>query len=524
MKKLLSLMLIALIAMSAVFANGAGESTASAVNEDGTVTIELWYGAAITEAGPIPDDWVGYDILREEHGIDLKLSVLPSNESDQDVRIQAAAAGNSLPDLFMVSRPVLTRLVDQGLVAPVDDYYALMPNRTAQQYDADSIAMSTIDGHSYGFASPGSVAKNEGLLIRKDWLDNLGLDVPTNLDELMEVMKAFTYDDPDGNGQDDTYGYGAYIESDATLKGYPGARLFPILGAFGVDGLWCLEEENLGLNVYKPEFYDAMVYIRQMCEEGVMDPNWLTYKKDDFRAAWKQGRFGIMKEQNAAYASESNYAPFDANFPDGEWIIIDPPKGPEGLASVGAYDQNYRIYAMSQDAADEGKAEKICELLEWMSSDERYYLCGWGVEGVNYVLDENGIPVTGDLGDNSFSGPDGQVYTQLRNMVFYNSDVELASRYPTYTTAVSGKTMSALTALREMQSKYWTPAIGSGQMPTPNADVQRFYEQTLAEFLSGQRELTPENWQAFIDGFNSIGGAAWNEEGIAYAQANGLVR
>ena len=38
MKKLLSLMLIALIAMSAVFANGAGESTASAVNEDGTVT------------------------------------------------------------------------------------------------------------------------------------------------------------------------------------------------------------------------------------------------------------------------------------------------------------------------------------------------------------------------------------------------------------------------------------------------------------------------------------------------------
>ena len=169
MKKLLSLMLIALIAMSAVFANGAAEKS-SAVNEDGTVTIELWYGAAITEAGPIPDDWVGYDILREEHGIDLKLSVLPSNESDQDVRIQAAAAGNSLPDLFMVSRPVLTRLVDQGLVAPVDDYYALMPNRTAQQYDADSIAMSTIDGHSYGFASPGSVAKNEGLLIRKDWL------------------------------------------------------------------------------------------------------------------------------------------------------------------------------------------------------------------------------------------------------------------------------------------------------------------------------------------------------------------
>ena len=230
-----------------------------------------------------------------------------------------------------------------------------------------------------------------------------------------------------------------------------------------------------------------------------------------------------MKEQNAAFAAEANYAPFDANFPDGEWIVIDAITGPDGYASIGAYDQNYRIYAISQAAVDAGKAEKICELLEWMSSDEGYLLCGWGQEGINYVLDDNGIPTAGDLGDMAFSGTQGQVYTQLRNMVFYNSDTELASRYPTYTTATSGKTMSALTVLREMQEKEWTPAIGSGMMPTPNADVSRYYEQSLAEFLSGQRELTPETWQAFLDQFNRIGGQAWNEQGIAYAQENGLV-
>ncbi len=521
MKKVFSVLLVALVAVSTVFAGGSSES---AVNADGTVTITLWYGAAITEAGPLPSDWAGYDILREEHGIDLKVSALPSSTTDQDVFIQAAGAANNLADIFMVSRSVLTNLVDQGLVAVVDDFYEKMPTRTAQQYDENSIAMTTIDGHSYGLASPGSIDRNEGLLIRKDWLDNLGLEVPTNLDELMEVMKAFTYNDPDGNGRDDTWGYGAFIETNSTLLGYPGSRLFPILGAFGVEGLWSFNEETLGLNIYKPEFYDAMVYIRKMCDEGVMDPNWLSYKKDDFRAAWKQGRFGIMKEQNAAYASQSNYAPFDSNFPDGEWIVIDPPTGPTGLASVGAYDQNYRIYAISQDAVDAGKADKICELLEWMSSDEGYFLCGWGVEGVNYVLDENGVPVAGDLGDMAFSGTQGQVYTQLRNMVFYNSDTELASRYPTYVTENSGKTMSALTTLREMQSKHWTPAIGSDTMPTPNADVQRYYEQSLAEFLSGQKALTPENWQAFLDQFNRIGGAAWNEEGVAFARANNLVR
>ena len=464
MKKALSLLMAMLITAS-IFAAGAKEPAAAqaAGTPEDPVTIDLWFGAAITEAGMIPEDWIGYDILRNEHGIDLKLTMLPSSESDQDMKIQAAGAGNALPDLFMVRRPVLENLVNQGLVAQVDDCFEKMPVRTAQQYDADSIRNSSFDGHAYGFASPGAIAKNEGLLIRKDWLDNLGLAVPTTLDELTEVLRAFTFDDPDGNGVDDTYGYGAFVETDASLKGYPGSRLWPIMGAFGVEGLWCFDAPNQGLSIFKPEFYDFMVYLKGICDEGLIDPNWLSYKKDDFRAAWKQGRFGVMYEQNAAYASESNYAPFDMNFPDGEWIIIDAIAGPDGHAAIGAYDMNYRIYAVSQKAADAGKLDKICELLEWMSSDEGYYLLGWGQEGVNFVFDENGTPVAGDLGDNAFTGSKGQVYTQLRNMVFYNSDVELASRYPTYTTAVSGKEMSALAALRQMQGMKWTSGVGSGR-------------------------------------------------------------
>ena len=41
-----------------------GNSEAASVNADGTVNIDFWYAAAVTEAGPIPEDWVGYDIIR----------------------------------------------------------------------------------------------------------------------------------------------------------------------------------------------------------------------------------------------------------------------------------------------------------------------------------------------------------------------------------------------------------------------------------------------------------------------------
>ena len=45
-----------------------------------------------------------------------------------------------------------------------------------------------------------------GLILREDWLENLNLEMPKTLDDFYNVFYAFTYDDPDGNGVDDTIG------------------------------------------------------------------------------------------------------------------------------------------------------------------------------------------------------------------------------------------------------------------------------------------------------------------------------
>jgi putative aldouronate transport system substrate-binding protein len=494
-------------------------------DDSGLVTIDLWYGAAVTEAGPPPKDWVAFDIIRRELGINLHLSALPSNETDQDVKINASAAANTMPDLFMVRHDPFINIVRVGVISPVDELYPLMPNRTAVQYDEDSRAFTTINGKSYGLASPGTIEKNEGVLIRKDWLDKLGLRVPVTLDDYLEVMKAFAFRDPDGNGRDDTYGYGAFIEINNFEEGL-GRRFDPFFGAFGVAGTWSLFKEDPGLNVRKPAYFDALVFIKRMIDEKAIDPDWKSLGKDDFRAAWKQGRFGIMREQNAAFAAENNYAPFDKNFPNGEWIVIDPPMGPSGKKSVGVYTQSYRIYAVSTKAMRAGKGPAIAKLLEWMSSEEGYFLLGWGQEGVNFIFDENHVPTIQGIPDPSkgFTMPTMQPLTQLRNMVYYNSEVELLARYPTYQAPTSGRTMSALTVLRDMQSRPWTMNIGADALPAPNADLKRFYEQGVVEFLTGQRELTRANWTAWVAEFDRLGGEAWERAGLAVAQADGYIR
>jgi len=520
MKKTVLVMLLLTSLVASVFAQGTNEQRATA-KPAGPTHINMWYNATQTEVGPLPNDWTGYKILKDKMNIELEASSLPSSTTDQDMKVQAAAAADELPDFFVASREVWLRLVQNGMVADVSDLYDKMPNRTKLMFDKDAIGFTTINGKSYGFATPSTITKNEGLLIRKDWLDKLGLQVPKTTDDLLKVAHAFTYNDPDGNGKNDTWGYGAFIE-ETTYESYPGRRFEPIMGAFGVEGTWNMTKANFGLQLRKPEFYDFMVYMKKLIDDGAIDPNWMAYKKDDFRAAWKQGKFGIMREQNAAYAASNNYAPFDANFPNGEWMVIDPISGPTSKASVGPLTRGLRIWCISQKAADAGKKDKIAEMFEWMSHDEGYLLCGWGVEGVNYTI-VDGIPqsVAGDIG---FEGPVGQTYIQLRSMAFnYASNTELQSRYPTYKAKTSGKTMSALAVLKDMQTRKWTNAMGSDSMPVPSTDLKTFYQKGLAEFFTGKKELTKDNWNAFIAGFDKIGGAEWEKAGREYAEKNNLL-
>jgi putative aldouronate transport system substrate-binding protein len=489
------------------------------------VTIEMWYGAAVTEAGPPPDDWVVYKILRDKLGIDLKITAEPSNENDQSVKILAAAAANQLPDFFMVQRDPWQVLIKQGLVAQVDDMYPLMPNRSENYFDAESRAFSTIKGKSYGMAFPGSLARNEGLVIRKDWLTKLGLKMPTTLDELYDVLYAFTYKDPDGNGKQDTYGYGAFVEY-YDQEQYLGRRFEPLMGAFGVAGTWNMTEANFGLNVKKPEFYDALQFIRKLVDNKVVDPDWPSLKKDDFRAAWKQGKFGVMREQFAALAAAANYAPFDKNFPSGEWVALPPPKGPKGLSATGINDANYRIYAVSAKAAKAGKKEAIAKLMDWMASDEGYRLIGWGVEGVNYSVDAAGDITDKNVpADTKFSGPKGQTVTQLRNMVFYNSPLELNARYPYFTTA-NGRKMGPMLYLKTFQNYPWVNVTGAGTIaPSPNnADLKRYINQGVQEFALGKNPLTKEGYAAFIAQMDKLGAAAWEKAAKAQMDDAGYLK
>lgn len=493
------------------------------------VDIDLWAQATVTEAGPPPDDWIAYNIIRDRLGINLKYTIIPTG-ADGEAKLNATAAANNLPDLFqMVSanndnRGQLFRFAELGLLAPVEDLMPLMPERVKTHYsDPLLIDLVTFNGHQYGFPEPPPLPKREGLVIRKDWLDKLGLEPPTTLDELFEVAQAFTQQDPDGNGQNDTYGIGGFIVGPGL-----GNRFDFLLGAYGVPGVWNFTDPaNFGLNVRNAQYPEAVAFMKKLVDAKVIDPDWPTLSRDEFRARWKQGQFGIMWEDFAALTNQSNYAPFDENFPDAEWIPLPAPTGPNGDASYGVYTGRGQIFAISQRAADAGKAEAIARLLEWMVSPEGYYLLGFGEQGVNFILDENGNVSTEGIDPAlAWNSAERQPFTQMRNqLIYYNTPAEINARYPSYQTK-NGRTMEPMAFLEYFQNQPWVDGRGIQVIlpPANAADFDRFYSEGLLQFVLGQKELNEQTWAEYLAGLDSLGAQEYEASARQNLEDAGLLK
>jgi len=328
------------------------------------------------------------------------------------------------------------------------------------------------------------------------------------LDDFLAVAKAFTFDDPDGNGKADTYGFCTFIDGSGLSAVGVGPRFDFIYGAYGVAGTWDLSsKDNFGLNARDPNYMKATQFIKTMNDEKVIDPDWPTLKKDEFRARWKQGKCGMMHENFAALSTKSNYKDFDANFPDGEWIPFAPPTGPDGDSSAGVVIKQARIYAISQKAIDDGKGPAIARLFEWMANDEGYFLLGFGVEGVNYKLDENGYISTEGLEETAaWNSQEAQPLTQLANMVYIFSDIELKARYVAYKTA-NGRDMDPLAYYDAFTKMPFTQSTGAAVINPPSnaADFTRFYSENIVQFVLGQKPLDEASWTEFITGLDSLG-------------------
>jgi putative aldouronate transport system substrate-binding protein len=295
-------------------------------------------------------------------------------ERQRNIRI----AGGNPPDMFFVSTKTdMVDLVRDGAILELTPYEDQLPNWKAHVNDDRIIDLSRVDGKLYCLVQPSPV-NYDSMFIRQDWLDAVEMDVPQTIDEALEVAKAFTFDDPDGNGKDDTFGLsGVELDTFRFIMGGYGLTLSEV----GVK----VENGRAVFDVYDPAYRTALGTIKEFIDAGVVDPEVFTHKTTDYRNKVYQGRVGMIAGR-WPFLRKPEFASVikDVN-PNATWVPMQPPAGPRG-SYYGAFSAGTRDFVMMpvQLGDDEGKLSKVLEFVEFMASEEGLNLVSYGIEGEHY--------------------------------------------------------------------------------------------------------------------------------------------
>jgi putative aldouronate transport system substrate-binding protein len=144
-------------------------------------------------------------VVEKRTGVKIVWEVLPREQFGDAMRLKLSK-GTDLPDIFYILDSDPVKLAGKGTILPLDELISNNAPNIAQflreNPDIDK-RLRLPDGKLYALASVVTGAAYTdpyGLMIRKDWLDRLGLREPTTLDEWYAVLKAFKENVPNGNG------------------------------------------------------------------------------------------------------------------------------------------------------------------------------------------------------------------------------------------------------------------------------------------------------------------------------------
>jgi putative aldouronate transport system substrate-binding protein len=362
------------------------------------------------------------------------------------------------------------------------------------QQNAEVAKSLTIDGKQIGVYRARVIGRY-GLSYRADWAEKLGLDAPETVDDVYDMLYAFTYDDPDGNGQDDTIGM--------EMTSYTG--VFDIIQTwFGVGNGWAEVDGNLVPVFQQDEYLEALNWIKKCYDDGLMPSDWATRPTDSWSNGCKNGENGVYIDvldggRRVWDYFVTNEVPSVVN-PDeyASMNLVGTING-KTLATSG-YNGFFTLSASTCDT--EEKVEAALSFLDKMNDEEMLVLADNGVEGYNYTLDENGYIVKGEDSDSLKAN-----YQGLNQLVAYIPSTEA-------TTTVEKTERQILEAqVKEDNEQYavYNPAlpylVNSATYSSDGANLDQIITSARTQYICG--EITEDElraaWQSALDqGYQAI--------------------
>lgn len=339
----------------------------------------------------------GQEYFVEEYekmtGIELEILQPPHNQYEDKLRLSFTSG--DIPDVVELYSKNYGEFATEGAFAAIDSYIEKSePMQTIDQRYLEALRMN--DGHIY------AVPLNQGggtvTYIRQDWLDNLGLEVPTNWEEFNNVMHAFTFNDPDQNGKDDTVGYTA-----------PGVKTDMYLRDFLQDGTpdFILRDGKWVDGYSEPAYAEALARLRKAYEDKVIDQEIFTNKTSTCREKYFASKVGIFQYWSGGWGRTMDQ---DTKISSGDHAEVIP---------MPAIEETYYRNRVAPVHAVTSAAENPEGVFKWFvefmhDGADGQMLFTHGVEGVHYNMEQGKLVKLPDLVDSKKTFSKAYIHPELQ--------------------------------------------------------------------------------------------------------------
>lgn len=484
MKNLKILTSIIAVSIIASTISGCSSKKAVSTNADSAASKEKFTITCLEDVGGVAMPQGAKDFVKtgldKALNIDLQLQLPGGN--DYTVALNTRIASGDMPDFFSVpSRQYLSQYVANGVLLDLTKYKSEL-SPTLKFIGDKSVKKGESNNKLYAISkAPASNANS--LLLRKDWLDKLGLKVPTTPDELLAVAKAFTEKDPDGNNKKDTYGF-----SGSTLKAFT-----PLFAPYGVTPLenFLVKDNKLTCTLYESGYKEAIKEINKFVSQGALDPDFLINTGDNVTDKAVQGKVGIIWSTWANMLKDDQVAKEKAVNPKATWVQVDALTGPAGkYVETVDISNSPMIFAIPKSLEkNPAKLQRVFDLINYVSSEKGNRLVDFGVEGKHYNVKDGKVVSTPLMGKECG-------YTWAYQFTGRKEIEYLSTKFVNQTKAI--KYANDLPRISIMTGYFDIPT------EVNKADVEKYIESEVAKFVYGKRNIS--EFDSFIDTLNKTYG------------------
>ncbi len=312
----------------------------------------------------------------------IELEAPPINNY-QD-RLNIVMSSGDVHDLIYVTGNLYSQWAADGLLLEFDNnVLAKLPNVTKELTEMEISTQRVPSVDNKLFAIPRVQTKPADCIVyRGDWLQKLNLEVPKTPEDFHTVAKAFSHDDPDGNGKADTYGF-SLNPITITHRNISYAFFKPDSIA-NDDGTYTITQA-------KPGFIAHMDWLHDMFADGSMDPEWYLNKQYDDSDKFTAGKIGINYKDPTTSHSMLSFTSkdFQAANPNGLTVPGAPLRADANAPAVDYW--NPQLWGNWGVSAKSKVIDETLALIDYGYTDEGNELLYFGMPGLTFTKIENGF-------------------------------------------------------------------------------------------------------------------------------------